>query len=123
MFRLARENFLTEDKKLIGQLFSEGYSIHEICFILNLEYYEVLYYIEVIFGQDVAKKNAFCNTFLDDKLLVMADTHLGSKFENMDYIYETYQYAFNNYFKTVLHLGDVIQSTYKPVLKMYNTFE
>ena len=59
MFRLSRENFLTEDKKLIKQLYIEGYSIHEICSLLHLEYYEVLYYIEVIFGQDVAKKMAF----------------------------------------------------------------
>ena len=123
MFRLSRENFLTEDKKLVGQLFSEGYSIHEICSILNLEYYEVLYYIEVIFGQDVAKEMAFCKTFLDDKLLVMADTHLGSKFENMDYIYGTCEWGVKNSIKSFIHLGDAIQSTYKPVSKMYNTFE
>ena len=123
MFRLSRENFITDEKKLIGQLYSEGYSIHEICSILNLEYYEVLYYIEVIFGQDVAKKMAFCKTLLDDKLLVMADTHLGSKFENMDYIYGTCEWGVKNNIKSFIHLGDAIQSTYKPVSKIYNTFE
>ena len=124
MFRLSRENFLTEDKRLIEQFYFEGYSIHDICSVLNLEYYEVLYYVgNIIKSQDFMSNHAFCKEFYDDKLLAVSDTHLGSKFENMDYIYETYQYAFNNYFKSVLHLGDVIQSTYKPVLKMYNTFE
>lgn len=124
MFRLSRENFLTEDKRLIEQFYFEGYSIHDICSILNLEYYEVLYYVgNIIKSQDFMSNHAFCKEFYDDKLLAVSDTHLGSKFENMDYIHETYQYAFNNYIKSVLHLGDVIQSTYKPVLKMYNTFE
>lgn len=50
-----------------------------------------------------------------NKILIIADTHLGSQLENIDYIQMAYNYARENNIHTVIHLGDVFQSTMKNV--------
>lgn len=45
----------------------------------------------------------------DLKFLVISDTHIGSKFENMDYIKQAYEYAAKNGIRYILHAGDLIE--------------
>lgn len=57
--------------------------------------------------------------FEDNKIIFIADTHLGSKLDNIIYIKMVHDYAINNNIKTIIHLGDIFQSTLKPVKKEY----
>ncbi len=60
----------------------------------------------------------------EDKLLIISDTHLGSTNENYYYLDLLYNYAINNNINTIIHGGDLMQGTVKPLLKdcqdMYN---
>ena len=44
-----------------------------------------------------------------DKVLTIADSHVGSIYENESYIYEAFNIAFKKNIKVCLHLGDMIQ--------------
>ena len=120
MFKIKKENYTEEEVKKIIELYYQRYSIQEICKILNLEHYEVLFVISSI-EKDInrIKNMAACESFSDDRLIAIADTHIGSSLENMEYIHTTYNYARKNKVRSILHLGDLIQSTYKPVSGKY----
>jgi len=47
---------------------------------------------------------------LEDNLYgIVSDTHIGNKFDNIEYIKRTYDYFANNNISTVLHLGDLLE--------------
>ena len=124
MFKYRREDFTKEEKDQIANLYYQNISIKEICGILNLEFYEVLYYItKVERNSQIINEMVACQSFDDQKLIAIADTHIGSSLENFEYIHNTYNYARKNKVKKILHLGDLIQSTYKPVSGKYTNQE
>jgi predicted MPP superfamily phosphohydrolase len=124
MFRIKKENFTEMEKSLITELYYQKTPIQDICKTLDLEYYEVLYYITKIERDFQKIRNmAACQSFDDKKLIAIADTHIGSSLENMEYIHTTYNYARKNKVRSILHLGDLIQSTYKPVSGKYTNQE
>ena len=47
-----------------------------------------------------------------DKLLVIADTHIGSMFENFGYIDAAYEFGLKQNVSSCLHLGDIVQGMY-----------
>ena len=51
----------------------------------------------------------------DNEIIIISDTHYGSIFDNYDYIKLVYEYAAKNNIKTIIHGGDFIQGTYKPL--------
>lgn len=51
----------------------------------------------------------------EDKILLIADTHLGSQLDNIEYIQMAYDYAREHHIRTIIHLGDVFQSTMRNV--------
>lgn len=51
----------------------------------------------------------------EKKILIISDTHLGSIYNNISYIFQTYEYALLNNISTIIHLGDLFQSTIKNV--------
>ena len=53
----------------------------------------------------------------------MADTHIGSKYENFDYIKEAQKFALDNKIHTIFHAGDIIQSTCSNVMEEYRNEE
>ena len=55
----------------------------------------------------------------DNQLIIISDTHLGSKLDNLNYIYKAYDYALSNNIKTIIHLGDLFQSTMRNVSPSY----
>lgn len=46
----------------------------------------------------------------DSKILIISDTHYGSKYENMNYTYDVFNFAAANGIHTILHGGDIIES-------------
>lgn len=58
-------------------------------------------------------------TIQDEKIIVISDTHIGSIYENFDYLNQVYEYAIKHNIKTILHTGDLIQSTARNVSKKY----
>ena len=52
----------------------------------------------------------------DNRVLIISDTHFGSEYENYKYIDLVYDYAINNGINYILHTGDFMQGTVKPVI-------
>ena len=46
----------------------------------------------------------------DNKILFISDTHIGSVYENMNYIYDVFDFAVLNGIHIILHGGDIIES-------------
>lgn len=59
----------------------------------------------------------------DTKIIIIADTHICSIYENISYLEEVYNYAIKNNIKTILHAGDLLQGIYRNVSKKYRTLE
>ena len=51
---------------------------------------------------------------MDDKIIIISDTHFGSTLDNYDYIKMVFDYANKNNISTIIHGGDFIQGTYAP---------
>lgn len=71
-----------------------------------------------ILGNQVSEDlpNGYINK---DTFIVISDTHIGSEFEKIQYLDYVYEFAIKNNIKDIVHAGDVIQSTYRPVQKRY----
>lgn len=59
----------------------------------------------------------------DSKIIIIADTHFCSIYENISYLENVYNYALKNNIKTILHAGDLLQGIYRNVSKKYRTLE
>lgn len=83
---------------------------------LSIEEYRDLQYF-LIKNHGVYKKNyPITETSIhDDKLLFIADTHIGSEYENRDFIDGAYNYAVKNGIKTAIHLGDFVEGKCRQV--------
>lgn len=113
------DDFTQEEKYIVQKLFHENYSIHDISDIASLSYYEVIFLLrklEEFF--DTPRYIAF-DTIEDERVLILSDTHMGSIYENMDYLKEAYQYAIDCGIHTTIHAGDLIQSTMANVSEIY----
>lgn len=56
---------------------------------------------------------------LDSKIIIISDTHIGSIYENREYLDYVYEYAQKHNIKTILHGGDLLQGPYKNVKNKY----
>lgn len=68
-------------------------------------------------NEEVLSHSYVCDTFSlesDDKLdfIVISDTHIGSRFENFDYLKRVYDYALSHGVKYIFHAGDFIEGCY-----------
>ena len=68
-------------------------------------------------NEEVLSHSYVCDTFSlesDDKLdfIVINDTHIGSRFENFDYLKRVYDYALSHGVKYIFHAGDLIEGCY-----------
>ena len=115
----VKERFEPEDMKLVIHLYKEGYSTKEIAEITKLTFQEVVVLLKRLV-EDLKVDNYVDYDEIDDsRLLIVADTHIGSRYENMDYIREAYKYAEDHDIHTAIHCGDVIQSTVVNVKRDY----
>ena len=74
--------------------------------------YNVLYSILYNTGNYGDKLyNCLCQTYLNDnKILFISDTHYGSIYENINYVYDVFNFAVANGIHIILHGGDIIES-------------
>lgn len=107
--------FTIEDKELVIELYNEGYSVKDICILLDLSYYETVYLLQRKIDGFNAHDHLSFTDINDQELLILSDTHIGSRKENFEYIEEAYKKAATKGIKTAIHAGDLIQSTYDPV--------
>ena len=56
------------------------------------------------------------STIDKNKVLIISDTHYGSEYENYKYIDLVYEYAIKHNINFILHAGDFMQGTVKPVI-------
>ena len=111
--------FTDEEKYLVKELYEEGYTVSEISEIMKLTFNETIaILVRVMDGLDLVKLMAF-DTISDDKVLILSDTHLGSVYENMEYLKMAYQYAKEQDIHVAFHAGDLIQSTFRNVQDQY----
>lgn len=54
-------------------------------------------------------------TINEPKIIVISDTHFGSKYENFKYIDYVYNYAKKHNIQNIFHAGDLLQSTMRNV--------
>ena len=92
----------TSNLKLVRQQFPN---------IEHIMLYSILYstgkYNEQLIG-------ALPQLFLpDDKIIIISDTHFGSKFEKLRYIHEVFEFSKAHGVKTILHGGDIIEGNVK----------
>lgn len=103
---LAKMNGLVitaQEYQELQRLLIEQYAIQEI--LISLKYVDVQ--SEINYGN-----YPVCSLKVAaDKLLFIADTHLGYNDENLDYLNEAYNFAIGNGIKTIIHAGDLIEGT------------
>lgn len=111
--------------KSINKDFIKQKSIYTIASDYSLTYNEVLAILNES-GIDIKKlKKVLCQYNLgNEPFIIISDTHLGSSLENIKYLDRIYEYATINNIKTILHTGDLLQSTLRPVNpKLTNPFK
>ncbi len=111
--------FSKQERSTITGLYQDGYEPREIAELLDMPYYEVIFILDRLnYNFELEKYISYAS--IDDKqILIISDTHIGSVYENEDYQKEAYQFAKDHGIKTILHGGDLIQSTYTNVKQQY----
>ena len=103
----------------ILEYYREGFSIKDIAELTNLTYYEVIFLLQKSLTDFDFPSNYIYEEIPDERILIVADTHVGSYKENLDYIREAYKIARELGITTAVHGGDIIQSTFSNVNKKY----
>ena len=103
----------------ILEYYREGFSIKDIAELTNLTYYEVIFLLQKSLTDFDFPSNYIYEEIPDERILIVADTHVGSYKENLDYIREAYKMARELGITTAVHGGDIIQSTFSNVNKKY----
>ena len=117
--KLISNDFRKDEKVKIKLLYESGYNPHEIANITHLSFYEIIYALkQLIPNLDIPGIIAYTD-IPDKKIIIISDTHIGSVFENLDYLREIYKFADDNDIHTILHGGDLIQSTFTNVSNKY----
>ena len=95
-----------------------GYTIPEILKKHNITHNEFLAIMEAK-SAPLSKRHLSKTTIENDQIIIIGDTHIGSKKENFDYIDSTYAFAEKNNIHNIVHLGDLFQAGINPVKKEY----
>jgi len=106
-------------KKTIETYYQFNLSIEDISNKVHIPYYEVLSYLISIYNKEDFLKDLICENIQEEKIIIISDTHIGSNYENFEYLEEIYDYAKNNQITKIIHAGDLLQSTYKGVNNKY----
>ena len=119
------KSFTEIDNSLINEIcenFENDYDFDHLKEKYSMLDYNVLYSVLYSTGKYNKKiHNYLCqNSINDKKILIISDTHYGSIFENMNYTYDVFDFAYKNGIHTILHGGDIIESNVKPRKKLTN---
>lgn len=72
-----------------------------------------------ILGNQVKTKELPNGYIKGDTFIAIGDTHIGSELEKIIYLDYVYNFATKNNIKDIVHTGDLIQSTMRPVQQRY----
>ena len=98
-------------KKYIIKKYNQDHSIKDIEKELNISRNTI---ISLFSKEDVVYLKSDCSSFElnKNKILIISDTHIGSKKDNLKYIDLAYETGLKNNVGACLHLGDIIQGEY-----------
>jgi len=116
-------DFTKEEKYLVKKIYEDGYTVFEIMNGTGLSFYEVISILVRMKDDLNLKKLLPYDTIHENKVLILSDTHLGSIYENLDYLDVAYQYAKERKIHTTFHTGDLMQSTFRNVQGKYQDEE
>ena len=112
-------SFSRNEKKEILELYNEGYSPTEIAILMDIFPMEAVFCLKKMDVPLDMPKDVSQYQIDDERVIIISDTHLGSKYENLDYLREVYKMASEEGIHTILHGGDLIQSTMSNVQPKY----
>lgn len=108
-------SFRNVNKQLINEIcecFEQNYDFNSLREKYSFLEYNMLWsilYSRSKYGKELY--NYLCQTKIDDrKILIISDTHYGSVYENINYIYKVFNFAIANDIRVILHGGDIIES-------------
>lgn len=106
------------DDSLINEVcncFEKNYDFNSLRANYPFLDYNVLY--SILYSTDKYSKEIYdylCQENINEnKVLIISDTHYGSKYENMKYTYDMFNFAIANGINIILHGGDIIESSVK----------
>lgn len=116
MIKYNMSMFTQEEKKQVISLYNRLKDLREVIKETSYTKEELLSILLVggISNQELIKyiDIPFIN---EEQIILISDTHLGSKYSNLEYLHQVYEYAVSHNIKTIIHLGDLFQSTIKNV--------
>lgn len=122
-----RRDISSELNNNIMQLYINGVSLNDIEKFTGVSKNTLLY---VLNPRKFNLKREEIPTFKTEgeKILVIADTHIGSHWENLNYIDEAYETGIKENVSSCIHLGDIIQGSFnkgldKPISYQLKTLE
>lgn len=105
-------------RKVVNDFYHHNITFDDIMIKYQLTRNELLAILYDASVSEKALEKHITNTFIDDKeILIISDTHIGSIYESPMYIDSLLEFASVNNISNILHCGDIIQSTYRPVKK------
>lgn len=88
----------------------DGKSIDELCSLTKISKNTLISLLNTYY-REIVKRDELSSFKIDAKsILIVADTHIGSQFDNLKYIDEAYNTGIKVGVDACLHLGDIIQA-------------
>lgn len=138
-----------EKTKRLIQLINEGKTINEISNELELsqkqlfnyltmiknkgfdfyrKYYangDIIYEAKTKYGNIKQVSTQILGDYTDSelKIIIISDTHIGSKYERLDLLNEVYNYCINNNINIIFHCGDLIDATEESKMPLEDKIE
>ena len=106
-----KRNISTDLEKTIIKLYIDGYNLDEIEKITNVSKNILGLYFDPK-RDSVSLDDLMSFRFNGESMLIIADTHIGSEYENLKYIDEAYNIGIKNGVSSCIHLGDIIQGNF-----------
>lgn len=104
----------TLKKKITGE-FYQGKKVRELALEHELSINEILAILNSkSVDPKVLRKQLSTLDLNVDRFIVIADTHIGSTYQDFEFINYVYEYAKKQGITHILHAGDLIQSTIRP---------
>ena len=103
-----RRNIGTDLENYIIQLYSERKSLEEIQKLSNVSINTLMNLLGTNYSYFTRDDYTSFKTY-GERILIIADTHVGSKYENLKYIDEAYNTGIDLGVSSCIHLGDIIQ--------------
>lgn len=100
-----------ELKETIAVLLAKNLSFEEMCQEVNLPRYKLIHILTLLKNNPKYIRDNITSLVIktSEKVMIISDTHLGSKFENSCYLEMAYQKAQDEKITTIVHTGDLLE--------------